>query len=54
MLGLYCCAEKQEGDGRNGEEGCNGGDLHYESICCKHDKQVKCTKDGGCVDRKCT
>ena len=54
MWGMYCCAEKQEGEGRNGEEGCNGGDLHYESICCKHDKQVKCTKDGGCEDRKCT
>ena len=54
MWGMYCCAEKEEGNGKTGEKGCNGGVLRYDSICCKNDKQVKCSKDGGCVDRKCT
>ena len=52
MWGMYCCAERKEGHFPNGVKGCEGGDLHIGSICCENDKQLRCTKDGGCVNRR--
>ena len=52
MWGMYCCEKDEEGDGMIGEEGCNGGELRNSSICCKNDKQIMCTKNGGCEDKK--
>ena len=54
MWGMYCCAEKIEGNGKYEDEGCNGGELRNDSLCCKNDNQMQCDEDGGCVDRKCT
>ena len=52
MWGMYCCEDKKEGHGKTAELGCNGGDLDYDSTCCEGDKQIMCTKDGGCKHRK--
>ena len=50
--GEYCCRTTKEGTSTIELEGCDGGELSLNSICCDQNDHVECPHEEGCNDSK--
>ena len=55
MWGTHCCKSLLESNESKAEtvfDGCDGGALSMDSLCCFNDEYIKCPSSSGCIGNK--